>query len=220
MTTLGFKLKSLRKSRNLTLEQLASSLNKKNSDANFTKGRLSVWENDKEEPKLSSTKMIADYFNVSLDYLIGLTDSPQKKAGKQISLVKSTDFKQVPLVGSIACGSPLLAEQNIEDYVPMYLADSSQDDVIFALRCKGKSMEPTLRDGDIVFVKQQSVVEDGEVAAVLVDSDESATLKRIKHVGKQVLLMPDNTDGFSPIVLDKNNPGQILGKVIESRRKF
>ena len=52
------------------------------------------------------------------------------------------------------------------------------------------------------------------------DDNEEATLKRIKHVGKQVLLMPDNTSGYSPIILDSKNPGKILGKVIESRREF
>ena len=81
-------------------------------------------------------------------------------------------------------------------------------------------MEPTLKNGDIVLIKQQSVVEDGEIAAVLVDDNEEATLKRIKHVGDQILLMPDNTDGFAPIILSKENPGRILGKVFEVRRKM
>lgn len=69
-------------------------------------------------------------------------------------------------------------------------------------------------------VKQQSTVDDGEIAAVLVDDNEEATLKRIKHVGNQVLLIPDNTDGYSPLILNKENPGRVLGKVIEVRRKF
>lgn len=58
------------------------------------------------------------------------------------------------------------------------------------------------------------------IAAVLVDDNEEATLKRIKHVGDQILLMPDNTNGFSPIILSKENPGRILGKVFEVRRKM
>ncbi|WEV71464.1 S24 family peptidase [Lactobacillus sp. ESL0785] len=80
-------------------------------------------------------------------------------------------------------------------------------------------MEPTLNSGDTVFIKQQPTVEDGEITAVLVDDNEEATLKRVKHMGKQILLMPDNTD-YSPILLNKENPGRILGKVIESRRRF
>ena len=81
-------------------------------------------------------------------------------------------------------------------------------------------MNPTLKDGDTVFIKQQPTVEDGEIAAVLVDDETAATLKRVKHLNNQVLLMPDNTEGFTPIVLDKEHPGRILGKVVESRRLF
>lgn len=214
---LGTKIKNYRKSRNMTLEQLANALNKNDPSLKITKGRLSRWENNKEEPKLSSLKTLADYFNVSLDYLIGLSKNPFLK---NIITLDNDSFRTVPLVGSIACGTPILAEENIEGYVPMFYNKCHKNDVIFALTCKGNSMEPTFKDGDIVFVKQQPTVEDGEIAAVLVEDNEEATLKRIKYVGKEVLLMPDNTSGYSPIVLDSENPGRILGKVIESRRKF
>lgn len=217
MSNLGTRLKAYRKSRNMTLEQLANVLNKNNPNLKITKGRLSRWENDKEEPKLSSLKILADYFNVSLDYLIGLSKNPFPK---NVFPIDKESFRNVPLVGTIACGTPILAEQNIEGFVPMFYNKDLKNDVIFALKCKGDSMEPTFRDGDIVFIKKQPSVEDGEIAAVLVDDNEEATLKRIKHVGKQVLLMPDNTSGYNPIILDSKNPGKILGKVIESRRKF
>lgn len=217
MSDLGTKLKSYRKSRNMTLDQLASALNKRVPNLKITKGRLSRWENNKEEPKLSSLKILADYFNVSLDYLIGLNKNPFPD---NVFPIDKESFRKVPLVGTIACGTPTLAEENIEGYVPMFYSSEHKSDVIFALTCKGNSMEPTFKDGDIVFVKQQPTVEDGEVAAVLVDDNEEATLKRIKHVGKDVLLMPDNTSGYSPIVLNSKNPGKILGKVVESRRKF
>ncbi|RMC46585.1 helix-turn-helix domain-containing protein [Lactobacillus sp. ESL0230] len=74
MANLGSKLKAYRNSKKLTLEQLAQALNSKYSNAKISKGRLSRWENDKEEPKLSSLKLLADYFDVSLDNLIGLNE--------------------------------------------------------------------------------------------------------------------------------------------------
>ena len=65
MSNLGTRLKAYRKSRNMTLEQLANVLNENDPNLKITKGRLSRWENNKEEPKLSSLKILADYFHVS-----------------------------------------------------------------------------------------------------------------------------------------------------------
>ena len=75
-------------------------------------------------------------------------------------------------------------------------------------------MEP---DGDIAYIRQQPEVEDGEIAAVLVDGDTRATLKRVKKVGDQVFLLPDNPR-FKPIVLDADHPGKIIGKMIKMSR--
>ena len=72
-------------------------------------------------------------------------------------------------------------------------------------------------DGDIAYIRQQPEVEDGEIAAVLVDGDTKATLKRVKRVGDQVILTPDNPR-FDPIVLDKDHPGKIIGKMIKMSR--
>lgn len=83
----------------------------------------------------------------------------------------------------------------------------------FALICEGDSMEPGLRDGDIVVIEPTPNVEDGEIAAVSVGDDTKATLRRIKHRGDSICLMPDNRD-YDPIVLDAQHPGRIFGKVI------
>lgn len=218
MTTLGEKLKYYRKSNDLTLDQLAKDLNKMDSNSKISKGRLSRWENDKDQPQLTSIKLLADYYNISLDYLMGISDTPEKKDPINFQKIDTSSFHKVPLIGTIACGTPIFAEENIEDYVPIYFPENRKKENVFALRCKGNSMEPTLFNNDIVFVQKQPTVEDGEIAAVLIDGE--ATLKRIKHVDNKVLLIPDNTNGFQPIVLDEQHPGQILGKVIEARRQF
>lgn len=74
-------------------------------------------------------------------------------------------------------------------------------------------MEPTIHDGSLVTIREQPTVEDGEIAAVLVDGDNEATLKRVKHQGDLIMLMPDNKE-YDPIILDKCNPGRIVGKAI------
>ena len=120
---------------------------------------------------------------------------------------------KIPIVGTIACGSPILADQNIIGYTTE-LFNEVPEGTLFALKCQGDSMEPKIPDNATVIVRVQPTVEDDEIAAVLVDDNEEATLKRIKHIGNQVMLMPENTK-YDPIILNKENPGRILGKVIK-----
>lgn len=202
---IGSQIKKIRESHGLDQQQLADKIG-------TSRVSITRYENGARKANQDVLFKIAQLFNVSINYFFPLP--------KNATIIDENHLHQVPLVGTIACGSPILAEQNIESYIPMYFDSGNKNDIVFALTCKGKSMEPTLKNGDIVLIKQQSVVEDGEIAAVLVDDNEEATLKRIKHVGDQILLMPDNTNVFSPIILNKENPGRILGRVFEIRRKM
>lgn len=202
---IGNRIKTLRKSRGMDQQTLADRMD-------TSRVTISRYESGIRKANQDFLFKLANTFNVSIDYFFPKINN--------LKPINKSEMRQVPLVGTIACGSPLLAEQNIEEYVPMFFANGRSSDTIFALKCKGRSMEPTLSDGDIVFVKKTSDVEDGEIAAVLINNDESATLKRIKHVNDQVILMPDNASEFNPIILNKENPGTILGKVIESRHRF
>lgn len=202
---IGSQIKKIRESHGLDQQQLADKIG-------TSRVSITRYENGARKANQDVLFKIAQLFNVSINYFFPLP--------KNTTIIDENHLRQVPLVGTIACGTPTLAEQNIESYIPMYFDSGNKNDIVFALTCKGKSMEPTLKNGDIVLIKQQSVVEDGEIAAVLVDDDEEATLKRIKHVGDQILLMPDNTNEFSPIILNKENPGRILGRVFEIRRKM
>lgn len=121
---------------------------------------------------------------------------------------------RIPVIGTIACGEPIDADQNVIDY--MTIPGNIPNDA-FALICEGNSMEPGLHDGDRVIIEPTPNVEDGEIAAVLVDGDTKATLKRIKHVGDTIELIPDNDD-YDKIVLDKDHPGRILGRKIQMIR--
>ena len=101
---------------------------------------------------------------------------------------------RVPLVGSIACGTPITAEQNIECYIGVPAAWHAD----FALTCHGSSMAPTICDGDIVCIRRQPEVEQGEIAAVRIG--EEATLKHFHRQGETVMLLADNTAVCPPMV--------------------
>lgn len=124
--------------------------------------------------------------------------------------------KRIPLLGGIAAGQPIFAEEEHEAYVSV--DENLQCD--FALRVEGKSMEPGLHDGDIVFIRQQDDVDDGRIAAVLVD--DSATLKRVTHIKGGLRLIGDNPSVFLPtdyLAKDYDNL-RILGLAVAFHRKI
>ena len=101
---------------------------------------------------------------------------------------------RVPLIGSIACGSPILAEGNIDSYVGIPAAWRAD----FALTCHGDSMAPKICDGDIVCIRKQATVEPGEIAAVRIG--EEATLKHFYQSGEVVQLVAENAAVCPPMV--------------------
>jgi repressor LexA len=119
---------------------------------------------------------------------------------------------RLPLVGEIAAGGPLLAEQNVEEYlaVPEPLAGGGEE---FLLRVKGDSMvNAGILDGDLVVVRREQTAQDGDIVVALAGDDETAedaTVKRFFREGRRVRLQPEN-DELEPIFTDHV---QILGKV-------
>lgn len=117
---------------------------------------------------------------------------------------------RIPVLGRIACGEPILAEQNIDGYRDLSFSHKPDGDM-FILRCHGKSMEPTLRDNSFITIRVQPTVENGEMAAVLIGDE--ATIKRVYYKKDEIILKPDNPN-YGYIKLNKENPGKILGKVV------
>lgn len=173
-------------------------------DLNIKPTTFSGWFNGHVYPRIDKIEMMADYFNVQKSALI-------EPNGDDSNIRVFKDITQVPVIGDIACGDPITALQNIEEYMP---APSSSLPVgnNFYLRCDGESMKPTINNGSLVLIHEQPTVEDGEIAAVLIDGE--ATLKRVKHQGKTVILMPDNNQ-FNPIVLTDDIDARILGKAVQ-----
>lgn len=132
--------------------------------------------------------------------------------------IEKPQLKQIPLLGTIACGSPIFAEQNIEEHIPCPCGT----DVDFCLRAKGDSMvNARIHDGDIVFIRQQDTVEDGEIAAVLVEDE--ATIKRVyfDRENNVLSLVPENpTFKVMRYMGADSKQVRILGKAILVQHKI
>ena len=145
----------------------------------------------------------------AIEQALGL-DTPAKNIFEIPGIEPLPEFTLVPLLGPIACGEPILADENIEDYVRA----NTDLRASFALRCKGDSMiNARIFDGDIVYIRQQEDVDNGEIAAVLIGDE--ATLKRVYKYPNRLELRPENPT-YAPL----NYEGEelrnvrILGKAV------
>lgn len=146
---------------------------------------------------------------------------PAKKPGRKPAAPEpdtpedSSAVSYIPVVGQIAAGSPITAEENIDTYFPMP-ADILGSGDLYMLRVVGDSMlEAGILDGDWVIVRSQSVAEDGDFVAALLDGSE-ATVKELHRDPTGVWLLPHN-DAYSPI---KGDDAEIMGKVVSVFRKI
>lgn len=172
------------------------------------------YEKGSREPSNDMLIKIADFYGTTVDYVLA-NSNIRTQVNADLSLLAENilpveSAKKVPLLGTIACGEPILAKENI-DYEIDIPAHIRAD---FALRCKGDSMTGArIYDGDIVYIRQQPDVESGEIAAVLIGED--ATLKRVYKYSDTVVLRPENTM-YEELVYKKEEVNQIriIGKAI------
>ena len=209
-------LRKLRREKDISQEDLGKVLK-------LSPSTIGMYEQGRRSPDNETLKNMASFFNVSTDYLLGISE---KRTVDSINAVREVlaalehkaalyNVKKVPIVGTIACGRPILATENIEGYA--FTNDPAAD---FVLVAKGDSMEgKRIRDGDLVFIHQQEDVEDGEIAAVLIDGD--ATLKIVHHGEGMVILSPAN-DKYSPMVFHAGDVEsfRILGKAVKVQIDF
>ena len=195
----GDKIREARKAAGLTQRQLADKVNVSNTS-------ISNWEKNLSRPDPDTIQHLCWALNVQPNYFFAVEESPALPA----NIIPMPEMRKIPLLGTIACGEPILAEENIEDYVKIP-KDMAGD---FALRCKGDSMiNARIFDGDIVYIRQQDTVENGEIAAVLIDNE--ATLKRVRLFDDHIVLEPENPM-YKPLVYwnEEMNNIRILGKAV------
>lgn len=153
--------------------------------------------------------------------IMGIDDDLSSRLPNMVSIEART-FR-VPIVGRVAAGRPIVADEEIVGYEYIDNKYSKDGHEYFGLRIVGKSMEPTIMDGDIVIVRRQNYVENGEIAIVLIDGEE-ATAKEVKESADGITLIGHNTAVYTPHFYSaqevKNLPVQIIGRVVQSIRKF
>ncbi len=200
MSAFGERLARLRKRRQMTQETLAQALR-------TSKQVISRYEKGVRTPSVEIANRYAAFFGVSLDYLMGSTDNPEpvpqdpfaaipgvhRGIGNQgvrsdgIKNILPVRKKSIPFLGEIAAGVPIFADEQRDVYL------TAEEDVHcdFALRVKGDSMTgASICDGDIVFIRAQPDVLDGQIAAVSIDDE--ATLKRVYHARDGITLVAEN----------------------------
>lgn len=185
----------------------------------INKSSISTYLKGEYKAKQDKVDLIAQALNVSPAWLMGFDIQP---SGDTIESDEKIKGVKIPVLGNVAAGIPITAITDVEDWeeIPEKLASSG---TYFALRIKGQSMEPRIKDGDVVIVRQQSDVDTGDVAIVLVNGDE-ATVKEIKKLDTGIMLIGWNTAVYSPRFYSakdiKSLPVRIIGKVVELRGKF
>ncbi len=203
---------------------------------------MTEWKKGRSTPKNDKLAKIADYFGVSLDWLIGRTDvripqgfveyfdGDRNTAESAFHAAEWTEMMygplspssiRIPVLGSVPAGLPLEAIEDIIDWEELPASMASGGREYFGLQVKGNSMYPQYLDGDVLIVRKQPICDSGDDAIVLVDGSD-AVFKRVRLNGGMMTLQPLNPE-YEPRTFTaqeiKNLPVQILGVVVELRRK-
>lgn len=206
MTT-GERMKQRRKEIGFSAEKVAERLGVSPATIyRYEKG-------DIEKVPVDSLAELAKILQTTPAYLMGWEEQPSPAASRKPTIPPGFEpmpaMDVVPLVGRIACGTPIMAEENIEQ---MVCVPSSWHST-FTLTCKGDSMEPRIHDGDLVAIRSQPEVENGEIAAVRIG--EEATLKHVYLHENFIELRPENP-AFGSIILNREDMNTVVieGKAV------
>lgn len=195
-------IKAKRLQYGMTMKQLAERVG-------VAEATVSRWESGyTEKMKIDTAGKVADALHLSPLMFLGYDISEEETV-------------KIPIVGRVVAGIPILAEENIEGMVEI----SKKQDMgtMFALRVRGKSMEPNIKENDLLVVRQQSDVDSGDIAIVLVNGDE-ATVKQVRKSKDGITLVGFNVDVYEPRFYTNKEiqelPVRVVGKVIESRHEW
>lgn len=203
-------IKTRRKELGITLEDIGNYVG-------VSKGTVQRWETGSiSNMRRDRIKKLSEILKISPDILLGDAVAEDAVAKENTS----TSTVRIPVIGTVAAGIPITAQEDITGWeeVP---AEWVKNDTVFALKLKGDSMEPRMAEGDIVIVKQQCDVENGEIAIVMVDG-EATCKKLVKHPDGLVLI--SNNTKYAPMFFTSKDIEEknvvVLGRVVELRVKF
>ena len=207
MVTVGDRIRQVRQEQDVTQQELADYIG-------VSKQAVYKYENNiVTNIPTDKVDAIAKRLKVSPAYLMGWEEQPTPKSTSSAPIPPGfepmPEMDWVPLVGRIACGTPITAEENVERIVCV----PSKWHSTFTLTCKGDSMEPRIHDGDLVAIRSQPEVENGEIAAVRIDGE--ATLKHVYLHDSFIELRPENP-AFNSIILSREDMNNVVieGKAV------
>ena len=198
-------LKELRNARNLSQGALAKKIG-------VSQASVGYWEKGQRTPTIKIIEDLADYFNVSTDYLMGIEPLQKPKPRKGVI---------INVLGRVAAGVPIEAITDIIDTEEI-TEEMAKTGEFFGLQIKGDSMEPRMAEGDVVIVRQQDDAESGDIVIATINGDE-ATCKRLRKYRDGIELVSNNPS-YEPMFFSNDDiiekPVKIIGKVVELRAKF
>ncbi|MBR2744909.1 MAG: helix-turn-helix domain-containing protein [Clostridia bacterium] len=205
------RIKMLREELGLSQSEFANKIG-------LTQQSISLYEKEDRKPSQDVLEALADFFHVSIDYLLGKTNT---RNVQESNVMPMPDMPiKVPVIGKISAGLPLLAEENLEGYefAPSSLIKDGFE--YFYLKVSGDSMNLKFNDGDIVLVQKQDDLENDEIGVILVDSQD-ATVKKYKYENNLVILSPmsNNPVHVVQIYNPKDISIKIIGKVVSYQGK-
>lgn len=198
--SIGERIKKRRQELNLSVEDVAKVLNK---------NRATVYRYESDEIENMPTSVLeplSKILNTTPAYLMGWEDENSDPILENIpGIITPVKLKKIPILGTIACGNPILAEENYDGY---FMIDENLPYSDFVLRAKGDSMiDANIHEGDLVFFRKQNDVDNGTIAAVLIEDE--ATLKRVNKSNDTLILQPCNTN-YNPIIINKSDNKKVL----------
>ena len=178
------------------------------------KSSISEWESGKRSPDIDKVKDIAKVLNVTPAYLMGW-DEPSPASRPLPAGLLPVVKRRIPIIGHVAAGVPIMAEREYEEYED----DTYGISCDYVLRVEGDSMEPRVLDGDVVYVRQQPDVDDGQIAVVGVD--DSVTLKVVYHLPNGLQLVSLNPK-YKPMIYTQSNTDYlaVIGLAVAYKRRL
>lgn len=211
MSFFSVNLTNLRKNQKLSQEKLAN-------DIGVARYTISDWENERTQPDNESLKKLSRYFNVSTDYLLGI--SKEKNTIDFENIFNIDGWQTVPVYKQISCGEGCFCDDEIIDYVAVPSNIVRTKDC-FAVPANGDSMiNIGINDGDTLIFKKTEAYEDNDIVAVCIDTEEIALCKRVKVISNESILLMSENNKYSPILIDKNKKARVIGKLVYSIKKF
>lgn len=207
------RLKQIRKERGVTQSEVAKFIG-------ISQNNYSYWENGKVKIDGDSIKKLADYFNVSVDYLLGRSLTSTLPNASNVYPLDAPI--KLPIYGEIRAGTPIFTDQSPTDEW-VYEDATYSDGNHFVLRVIGASMEPEIKEGSLAIIRHQNFASKGQIVACLLDEDVATLKQYMPQANGSILLKAFNPEAESYVITQeqlKNNYFKIIGIVREIKRKY